>query len=61
MVFAPLLNLHVFTTLVITAWMVEAANASETSVESTLLNKAGDSHVYTRRRENLKHNFLFFS
>jgi hypothetical protein len=42
------------------ALMMEAANASETSVnfyQTTRRNKSEDSRFHTRRRENLKSHF----
>jgi hypothetical protein len=42
---------------IIIALMMEAASTSETSVnvyQTTRRNNPGDSHLHTRRRENLK-------
>jgi hypothetical protein len=43
------------------ALMMEAASTSETSVDffhTTRRNDPEDSHLHTRRRENLKYHFL---
>jgi hypothetical protein len=45
------------------ALIMEAASTSETSVNfchTTRRNNSEDSHLHTRRRENLKSNFTVF-
>jgi hypothetical protein len=48
--------------MVLIALIMEAASTSETSVnfyQTTRRNNPEDSHLHTRRRENLKFRYLF--
>jgi hypothetical protein len=54
--------LEVLAASIIRAMMVEAANTSETSVnfyQTTWCNSPENSHLHTRRRENLKSHNIY--
>jgi hypothetical protein len=54
---------EVLTTSIIKSLTMEAVGTSETSVnmyQATRSNISEDSHLYTRRRENLKSHQIFY-